>query len=368
MQNNRRNSTPEVPEFKEKLVSVNRGAKVVKGGKIFRFSALIVIGDEKGRVGVGMGKAAEIPEAVRKGVEDAKRHLITVPIVGTTIPHAVEGRFSKGHVRMLPAEPGTGVIAGGPVRDVLECVGIKDIRTKSYGSNNPADCERDNKFAEHVPHLDSLIDMSMPDDGFIPYYGSESYQLDFIVLDTVTNTSRAFNIGLQSDEVGIQEYISFEEYLENYYGITEADMDEADEEYLDKLRFEYDEMYNTTSPISKEERKACVDWLKGVFTSGTEAADSRYILFISTVKSDLFVKSEKANYYFDCESPYSCMAFQPFCFALTEAQYNALINGGISSSILSEYYSDFFGVGRHGILRSWSSSVYENYFYYGVDD
>ena len=86
---NRRNYTPEVPEFKEKLVSVNRVAKVVKGGKIFRFSALIVVGDEKGRVGVGMGKAAEIPEAVRKGVEDAKRHLINVPIVGTTIPHAV---------------------------------------------------------------------------------------------------------------------------------------------------------------------------------------------------------------------------------------------------------------------------------------
>ena len=137
---NRRNYTPEVPEFKEKLVSVNRVAKVVKGGKIFRFSALIVVGDEKGRVGVGMGKAAEIPEAVRKGVEDAKRHLIEVPIVGTSIPHAVEGKFGKGHVRMLPAEEGTGVIAGGPARAVLEMVGIKDIRTKSYGSNNPANC------------------------------------------------------------------------------------------------------------------------------------------------------------------------------------------------------------------------------------
>lgn len=137
---NRRNYTPEVPEFKEKLVAVNRVAKVVKGGRIFRFSALIVVGDEKGRVGVGMGKAAEIPEAVRKGVEDAKRHLINVPIVGTTIPHEVEGWFSKGHVRMLPAEPGTGVIAGGPARSVLELAGIRDIRTKSYGSNNPANC------------------------------------------------------------------------------------------------------------------------------------------------------------------------------------------------------------------------------------
>ena len=148
---NRRNYTPEVPEFKEKLVSVNRVAKVVKGGKIFRFSALIVVGDEKGRVG---------PEAVRKGVEDAKRHLINVPIVGTTIPHAVEGKFSKGHVRMLPAEPGTGVIAGGPVRCVLEMVGIKDIRTKSYGSNNPANCVKATldglaqlRTAEQVAHL-----------------------------------------------------------------------------------------------------------------------------------------------------------------------------------------------------------------------
>ena len=134
---NRRNYTPEVPEFKEKLVSVNRVAKVVKGGKIFRFSALIVVGDEKGRVGVGMGKAAEIPEAVRKGVEDAKRHLIEVPIVGTSIPHAVEGKFGKGHVRMLPAEEGTGVIAGGAARAVLELAGVADIRTKSFGTNNP---------------------------------------------------------------------------------------------------------------------------------------------------------------------------------------------------------------------------------------
>jgi small subunit ribosomal protein S5 len=127
-------------DLKERLVSINRVAKVVKGGRNFRFSALMVVGDENGHVGVGMGKAAEIPEAVRKGVEDAKRHMVQIPLVGTSIPHAVEGRFGKGHVRMLPAEEGTGVIAGGPARAVLEVVGIKDIRTKSYGSNNPANC------------------------------------------------------------------------------------------------------------------------------------------------------------------------------------------------------------------------------------
>jgi small subunit ribosomal protein S5 len=126
--------------MKEKLVAVNRVAKVVKGGRNFRFSALMVVGDENGHVGVGMGKAAEIPEAIRKGIEDAKRHMIEVPIVGTSIPHAVEGRFGKGHVRMLPAEEGTGVIAGGPARAVLEAAGVKDIRTKSFGSNNPANC------------------------------------------------------------------------------------------------------------------------------------------------------------------------------------------------------------------------------------
>ena len=119
---------------------INRVAKVVKGGKNFRFTALMVVGNENGKVGVGLGKAAEIPEAVRKGVEDAKRHMIEVPIVGTTIPHQVEGKFGKGHVRMLPAEEGTGVIAGGPARAVLEMVGIRDIRTKSFGSNNPSNC------------------------------------------------------------------------------------------------------------------------------------------------------------------------------------------------------------------------------------
>ena len=128
------------PELKERLVAINRVAKVVKGGRNFRFSALMVVGDENGHVGVGMGKAAEIPEAVRKGIEDAKRHMIEVSLLGTSIPHQVEGKFGKGHVRMLPAEEGTGVIAGGPARAVLEMVGIKDIRTKSFGSNNPANC------------------------------------------------------------------------------------------------------------------------------------------------------------------------------------------------------------------------------------
>jgi small subunit ribosomal protein S5 len=139
MQNNRR-FDKEPSEFKERLVSINRVAKVVKGGKNFRFTALMVVGNEKGKVGVGLGKAAEIPEAVRKGVEQAKRHMVEVPIVGTSIPHAVEGKFGKGHVRMLPAEEGTGVIAGGPARAVLEMAGIRDIRTKSYGSNNPSNC------------------------------------------------------------------------------------------------------------------------------------------------------------------------------------------------------------------------------------
>ena len=141
MRNDReRKFEKEGPEFKERLVAINRVAKVVKGGKNFRFTALMVVGNENGKVGVGLGKAVEIPEAVRKGIEDAKRHMIEVPVVGTTIPHQVEGKYGKGHVRLLPAEEGTGVIAGGPARAVLEAAGIRDIRTKSYGSNNPSNC------------------------------------------------------------------------------------------------------------------------------------------------------------------------------------------------------------------------------------
>jgi len=123
-------------EFKEKLVAVNRVSKTVKGGRNMRFSALMVVGDGSGRVGCGMGKAVEIPEAIRKGTDDAKKGMITVPIKGTTIPHEVVGVFGTGRVKLIPAPEGTGVIAGGPVRDVLEACGIKDIVTKSVGTNN----------------------------------------------------------------------------------------------------------------------------------------------------------------------------------------------------------------------------------------
>ena len=126
----------QVSEFNEKLVAVNRVSKTVKGGRNMRFSALMVVGDEKGRVGCGMGKAVEIPEAIRKGLEEAKKSMVTIPLNGTTIPHEVVGVFGTGKVKMLPAPEGTGVIAGGPVRAVLEAAGIKDIVTKSIGSNN----------------------------------------------------------------------------------------------------------------------------------------------------------------------------------------------------------------------------------------
>ena len=126
----------QVSEFKEKLVAVNRVSKTVKGGRNMRFSALMVVGDENGRVGCGMGKAVEIPEAIRKGCEDAKKQMINVPMAGTTIPHEVVGVFGTARVKMLPAPEGTGVIAGGPVRDVLDACGIKNIVTKSIGSNN----------------------------------------------------------------------------------------------------------------------------------------------------------------------------------------------------------------------------------------
>ncbi|MBQ8162230.1 MAG: 30S ribosomal protein S5 [Clostridia bacterium] len=124
-------------EFKDRLVAVNRVSKTVKGGRNARFSALVVVGDEQGRVGAGMGKAVEIPEAIRKANEDAKKALVNVPLAGTTIPHEVTGYYSTAKVVLIPAPEGTGVIAGGAARAVLEMAGVKNIRTKSFGTNNP---------------------------------------------------------------------------------------------------------------------------------------------------------------------------------------------------------------------------------------
>ena len=146
-------------ELKEKVVAINRVAKVVKGGRNFRFSAVVVVGDENGHVGVGNGKPAEVPDAIKKAIEEAKKNLIEVPVVGTTIPHEYVGKFGSASVVLKPAAEGSGVIAGGSVRPVLELAGYKDIRTKVIGTNNPRNVVyatleglKSMKTAEQVAH------------------------------------------------------------------------------------------------------------------------------------------------------------------------------------------------------------------------
>ena len=151
---------PSTLELEEKVVFINRVTKVVKGGRNFRFSALVVVGDENGHVGVGTGKSIEIPEAIKKGIEDAKKNMVSVAIVGTTVPHEIYGRFGTGKVLIMPAKEGTGVIAGGPARSVLELAGVKDVLSKSLGSSTKINAARATlnalkaqKSPDHVAYL-----------------------------------------------------------------------------------------------------------------------------------------------------------------------------------------------------------------------